>query len=92
MAQRAKKTAVRQTRRVGNNSDTKSDDNPAAPTPAAPTSEDRLEQLEHERNEAWRQLAAAEKRIKQLESTQDEVVNRIDWVIDSLHNLTDRKS
>lgn len=34
-------------------------------------------------------LAAAQKRIAELEQRQTDIVNRIDWVIDSLHNLTD---
>lgn len=35
------------------------------------------------------ELAAAHARIAELEQKQAEIVNRIDWVIDSLHNLTD---
>lgn len=35
------------------------------------------------------ELAAAHQRIAELETRQSEVVNRIDWVIDSLHNLPD---
>lgn len=33
------------------------------------------------------ELQAAEARIRELEETQAAVLNRIDWVIDSLHNL-----
>jgi hypothetical protein len=34
-------------------------------------------------------LAAARERIADLELKQAEIINRIDWVIDSLHNLPD---
>lgn len=33
------------------------------------------------------ELAAARTRIAELEQKHEEIVNRIDWVIDSLHNL-----
>ena len=35
------------------------------------------------------ELAAARSRILELEQKQAEIVNRIDWAIDSLHNLSD---
>jgi hypothetical protein len=35
------------------------------------------------------QLAEALERIADLELKQTEIINRIDWVIDSLHNLPD---
>lgn len=35
------------------------------------------------------ELAAARARIGELEQKQAEIINRIDWVIDSLHNLGD---
>ena len=35
------------------------------------------------------ELAAAHVRIAELEQRQTDVINRIDWVIDSLHNLAD---
>ena len=35
------------------------------------------------------ELAEARERIADLELKHAEVINRIDWVIDSLHNLTD---
>jgi hypothetical protein len=34
-------------------------------------------------------LASAQERIADLELKQAEIINRIDWVIDSLHNLPD---
>jgi hypothetical protein len=35
------------------------------------------------------ELTAAQARIAELEHKQAEIINRIDWVIDSLHNLAD---
>jgi seryl-tRNA synthetase len=35
------------------------------------------------------ELAQAKERITDLELKQNEIINRIDWVIDSLHNLPD---
>jgi hypothetical protein len=35
------------------------------------------------------ELAVALERIADLELKQSEIINRIDWVIDSLHNLPD---
>ena len=46
-------------------------------------------QLRRERDDLVQQLAAANARIQQLEVTQKDVVNRIDWVLDSIHNLVD---
>jgi hypothetical protein len=35
------------------------------------------------------ELATARARIAELEQKQADIINRIDWVIDSLHNLTE---
>ncbi len=35
------------------------------------------------------QLSTAKARITVLEDTQKDVINRIDWVLDSIHNLVD---
>ena len=35
------------------------------------------------------ELAAALARIAELEQKHADIINRIDWVIDSLHNLTE---
>lgn len=51
-----------------------------------------LEQLERERDELRARLAAAEEHIKLLESQRLEVLNRIDWVIDSIHNVLERQN
>lgn len=50
------------------------------------------EQLVRERNELRTRLDAAEARIKLLESQRLEVLNRIDWVIDSIHNVLERQN
>jgi hypothetical protein len=49
----------------------------------------RVHALEVERNELKVRLEAALARIKELEEGRDLVRNRIDWVIDSLHNMLD---
>ena len=46
-------------------------------------------ELRAERDELKQQLAAANARIRALEDTQKDVINRIDWVLDSIHNLVD---
>lgn len=51
-----------------------------------------VEQLVRERNELRTRLDAAEARIKLLESQRLEVLNRIDWVIDSIHNVLERQN
>ena len=59
-----------------------------APAPGAPDrSAQRVKALERERDRLKTQLAEAETRIARLEESRAEAVNRIDWVIDSLHNV-----
>ena len=47
----------------------------------------RLETLERERDQLRAKLVAAEAAISKLQQARDEAVNRIDWAIDSLHNV-----
>lgn len=47
----------------------------------------RIKALERERDRLKNQLKEAEERIKRLEDSRTEAVNRIDWVIDSLHTV-----
>jgi uncharacterized coiled-coil DUF342 family protein len=47
----------------------------------------RIKELERERDRLKNQLKEAEERIRRLEESRVEAVNRIDWVIDSLHNV-----
>jgi hypothetical protein len=49
----------------------------------------RVIRLESERDRLQADLATATKRIQALEASREQVVNRIDWVIDSLRNLID---
>lgn len=88
MAQQAKKKATRSARR----SDVKGATDLASPEHASAASQVRLKTLEHERDEALRKLATAEQRIQELEGMQDQIVHRIDWVIDSLHNMKDDRA
>lgn len=46
--------------------------------------------LEQERDALKRELDAAKARIAELEQAREQVLNRIDWIIDSLHNLTEK--
>ena len=43
--------------------------------------------LERERDALRAELEVAQARIAELEKAREQVLNRIDWVIDSLHNL-----
>lgn len=61
----------------------KADSADAAPSPAA-----RISRLEAERDRLAAELAAAKAQIATLETARDQVLNRIDWVIDSLHSLS----
>lgn len=72
----------------------------ASPRPAKLTTESaapldaasllaRVIRLEGERDRLQAELATATKRIQALEESREQVVNRIDWVIDSLRNLID---
>jgi hypothetical protein len=47
----------------------------------------RIEALERERDRLKTELAGALARIARLEAARDEAVNRIDWALDSLHNV-----
>ncbi len=68
----------------------------AKPTEALDKAMARLEgevaTLRQERDALASDLAAARERIAALESTHEQAINRIDWVIDSLHNVMNEKS
>lgn len=49
--------------------------------------EARLETAESERDQLKAQLAEAQTMIAKLEQARDEALSRIDWAIDSLHNV-----
>ena len=49
----------------------------------------KLAALEAERDRLTTELKEAHRRIAALEQAREQALNRIDWVIDSLHNLTE---
>jgi predicted nucleic acid-binding Zn-ribbon protein len=55
------------------------------------TSAETIAQLERERDALKVELAAAEARIAALQQQRTELLNRIDWAIDSLENLLEKK-
>jgi hypothetical protein len=69
----------------GKSSSKRTSQNVAALEPAALNA--RVAQLESERERLLAALEKAENRIRALEDGRDQVLNRIDWVIDSLRSL-----
>jgi hypothetical protein len=59
----------------------------AAPADPRRNGEARLEAAESERDQLKAQLAEAQAVIAKLEQARDEALSRIDWAIDSLHNV-----
>ena len=60
----------------------------ATPEPSRETDKAvRIRALEAERDRLAAELKAARERIAALEAAREQVLNRIDWVIDSLHSL-----
>jgi len=59
----------------------------AAPSDSGRQAQQRLDTLERERDRLKGELAEALARITRLEEARDQAVNRIDWAIDSLHNV-----
>lgn len=59
---------------------------------AASRLEARAHSAERERDALKAELEAARGRIAELERNRDLVANRIDWVIDSLHNLLENRA
>lgn len=64
---------------------------PAELSSAMQRLENKVKQLQAERDQLKSDLKAAKARIAELEAQQTEAVNRIDWVIDSLHNILEDK-
>jgi predicted nucleic acid-binding Zn-ribbon protein len=50
-----------------------------------------LVRLRREHADAVRQLADANNRLRELEAARDLALDRIDWAIDSLHNVIDQR-
>jgi uncharacterized coiled-coil DUF342 family protein len=84
MAQRKAKTAKRPAKRPSRAT--------KAPSEAKLKLETRIKSLEKERDRLKVQLGVAVERISSLEQGRDDVVNRIDWVIDSLHNAIESEA
>ncbi len=55
----------------------------------APSLLARVIRLESERDRLQAALEKAESRVRELEESREQVVNRIDWVIDSLRSLVE---
>lgn len=72
--------AERNTAKAKRRDDGKTPETPVADAAAAET----VARLQAE-------LAAARARIAELEAKHAEIINRIDWVIDSLHNLAEER-
>lgn len=51
----------------------------------------RVDRLEHERDRLADENEMLKARCKELEARQRQAVERIDWIIDSLHNVLDKK-
>lgn len=48
--------------------------------------------LKKQRDELRHELMAAKQRIAELQAINEDAVNRIDWVLDSLHSLLEKRS
>jgi sugar-specific transcriptional regulator TrmB len=65
---------------------------PAVSADALERLEARAKVLERERDGLKAELEAAHARITSLEETRSQAVHRIDWVIDSLHNIVGKSA
>jgi hypothetical protein len=63
---------------------------PAKPRTALEQIERDIQALKAERDDLRTELAAAKQRISELEAVNEAAVNRIDWVLDSLHSLLEK--
>ena len=61
-------------------------------TDLAQSAASRIKTLERENTRLQQQLEEANERISRLEESRTEAVNRIDWVIDSLHNILEKSA
>jgi hypothetical protein len=60
-------------------------------TEIIPALEKELVRLRGEHADTVRQLADANNRLRELEAARDLALDRIDWAIDSLHNVIDQR-
>jgi phage shock protein A len=61
-------------------------------TDLAQSTASRIKTLERENTRLQQQLEEANERVARLEESRSEAVNRIDWVIDSLHNILEKSA
>ena len=54
------------------------------------TLEKELARLRRQNADLARDLAVAGERVRELEAARDQAMDRIDWAIDSLHNVLDQ--
>lgn len=62
---------------------------PAKPQVSLAQIEREMQALKSERDDLKTELTAAKQRISELEAINEDAVNRIDWVLDSLHSLVE---
>ena len=91
-APRAKKPAAPRAKSATGKPSAKKSAASSKPTAAAKRSvaNGMFEALERERDQLKEQLADAMAQIARLQEARDEAVNRIDWAIDSLHNVLEK--
>lgn len=65
---------------------------PAKPRVTLKQLENEARALKRERDELRDELMAAKQRIAELQAINEDAVNRIDWVLDSLHSLLESRS
>lgn len=65
---------------------------PAKPRVTLKQLESEARALKEERDELRGELMAAKQRIAELQAINEDAVNRIDWVLDSLHSLLESRS
>ena len=82
MAERATKKSKRPARRSVSKRTRESD--------SSEQSSSRIKALERDCDRLRTQLEEAQERIARLEEGRSETVNRIDWVLDSLHNVLEK--
>ena len=92
MAERASRKSKRPVPRHGSAGGSAGGNAGAPVTDLAQSRASRIKTLERENTRLQEQLEEANDRIARLEESRSEAVNRIDWVIDSLHNILEKSA
>jgi phage shock protein A len=92
MAERATRKNKRPVPRHGSTGGNTGGNAGAPVTDLAQSAASRIKTLERENTRLQQQLEEANERIARLEESRSEAVNRIDWVIDSLHNILEKSA